>query len=123
MVFTADQTKPQLAVIDTATNKVRTWIPLPAVAYGTASTIDGRWLLVCMEPTNQVAVVDLKTLKVVRTIDVPHAPNEILPSPDGKVAYVSCPNSNQVAVIDLSQWKVQSLIDAGKYSDGLAWAK
>ena len=26
MVFTADQTKPQLAVIDTATNKVRTWI-------------------------------------------------------------------------------------------------
>jgi DNA-binding beta-propeller fold protein YncE len=76
-----------------------------------------------MEPANQVAVVDLKTLKVVRTIDVPHAPNEILPSPDGKVAYVSCPNSNQVAVIDLSQWKVQSLIDAGKYSDGLAWAK
>ncbi|MBV8114114.1 MAG: hypothetical protein JO300_05190 [Silvibacterium sp.] len=123
MVFTADQIKPQLAVIDTATNKVRTWIPLPAIAYGTASTLDGRWLLVCMEPTNQVAVVDLKTLKVVRTIDVPHAPNEILPSPDGKVAYVSCPNSNQVAVIDLSQWKVQSLIDAGKYSDGMAWAK
>jgi DNA-binding beta-propeller fold protein YncE len=123
MVFTADQTKPQLAVIDTATNKVRAWIPLPAVAYGTASTLDGRWLLVCMEPTNQVAVVDLKTLKVVRTIDVPHAPNEILPSPDGKVAYVSCPNSNQVAVIDLLQWKVQSLIDAGKYSDGMAWAK
>ncbi|MFY9938257.1 MAG: hypothetical protein WAK33_15370 [Silvibacterium sp.] len=123
MVFTADQTKPQLAVIDTASNKIRTWIPLPAIAYGTASTIDGRWLLVCMEPANQVAVVDLKTLKVVRTIDVPHAPNEILPSPDGKVAYVSCPNSNQVAVIDLLQWKVQSLIDAGKYSDGLAWAK
>lgn len=123
MVFTADQTKPQLAVIDTATNKVRTWIPLPAIAYGTASTLDGRWLLVCMEPTNQVAVVDLKTLKVVRTIDVPHAPNEILPRPDGKVAYVSCPNSNQVAVIDLSTWKVRSLINAGKYADGLAWAK
>ena len=123
LVFTADQTKPQLAVIDTATNKIRTWIPLPAIAYGTASTLDGRWLLVCMEPANQVAVVDLKTLKVVRTIDVPHAPNEILPSPDGKVAYVSCPNSNQIAVIDLSQWKVQSLIAAGKYSDGMAWAK
>jgi YVTN family beta-propeller protein len=123
MVFTADQTKPRLAVIDTATNQIRTWIALPAIAYGTASTLDGRWLLVCMEPTNQVAVVDLKTLKVVRTIDVPHAPNEILPSPDGKVAYVSCPNSNQVAVIDLSQWKVKSLINAGKYSDGLAWAK
>ncbi len=44
MVFTADQTKPQLAVIDTATNKVKTWVPLPAVGYGTAPTLDGRWL-------------------------------------------------------------------------------
>ena len=32
MVFTADQTKPQLAVIDTATNKVKTWVPLPGWA-------------------------------------------------------------------------------------------
>src|SRR5258705_1181063 len=41
MVFTADQTKPQLAVIDTATNKVKTWVPLPAVGYGTAPTPHG----------------------------------------------------------------------------------
>ena len=34
MVFTADQTKPQLAVIDTATNKVKTWVPLPAMGMG-----------------------------------------------------------------------------------------
>ena len=54
---------------------------------------------------------------------MPAPPNEILPSPDGKVVYVSMPKGNQVAVIDLSQWKVQSLIDAGKYADGLAWAK
>src|SRR5438128_6207354 len=30
MAFTADQTKPRLAVIDTATNKVKNWVPLPA---------------------------------------------------------------------------------------------
>jgi YVTN family beta-propeller protein len=30
MVFTSDVTKPQLAVIDTATNKIKTWIPLRA---------------------------------------------------------------------------------------------
>ena len=35
MVFTSDQTKPQMAVIDTATNKIKTWVPLPAVGYGT----------------------------------------------------------------------------------------
>ena len=34
MVFTADQTKPQLAVIEIATNRVKTWIPLQAPGYG-----------------------------------------------------------------------------------------
>ena len=41
MVFTADQTKPQLAVIDTATNKVKTWIPLPSEAVWDGD--DSRW--------------------------------------------------------------------------------
>jgi YVTN family beta-propeller protein len=123
MVFTADQTKPQLAVIDTATNKVKTWVALPAVAYGTAATLDGRWLLVTLRTGKQVAVVDLKTMKVARTIDVADGPTEILMSPDGKTAFVSCTRSNQIAAIDLAEWKVARLIDAGKLADGLAWAK
>jgi YVTN family beta-propeller protein len=122
-VFTADQTKPQLAVIDTATNKLKSWIPLPGTGYGTAPTPDGRFLLVALPPANQVAVVDLASMKVVRNIDVPAAPQEVLIRPDGKVAYVSCNTSGKVAAIDLSQWKVQNLITAGKFADGLAWAK
>ena len=42
-VFTADQTQPQLAVIDTATNKVKTWVPLPSVGYGNGP--DARWTI------------------------------------------------------------------------------
>ncbi len=122
-VFTSDQTKPQLAVIDTATNKVKSWVPLPGTGYGTAPTPDGRFLLVAVPPTNQVAVVDLATMKVTRTVDVPASPQEVLIRPDGKIAYVSCNISGKVAAIDLSQWKVQSLITAGKFADGLAWAK
>jgi DNA-binding beta-propeller fold protein YncE len=122
MVFTSDQTKPQLAVIDTATNKIKTWVPLPAVGYGTSPTPDGRFLLVAMPKANQLAVVDLGTLKVVRTVDVPEDPVKVLARPDGKVAYVSCSKAKQVAVVDLSQWKVDSLIDAGKGVDGLSWA-
>ncbi len=122
-VFTSDQTKPQLAVIDTATNKVKSWVPLPGTGYGTASTPDGRFLLVAVPPTNQVAVIDLTTMKVARTIDVPASPQEVLIRPDGKIAYVSCNTSGKVAAIDLAQWKVQSLITAGKFADGLAWAK
>ena len=121
MVFTSDQTKPQLAVIDAATDKVKKWVELPGTGYGTASTKDGRWLLVAVPPANKVAVVDLKKLEVVRSIDVPAAPQEVLVRPDDKIAYVSCDKSHQVAALNLVDWSV-SLIDAGKGTDGLAWA-
>jgi len=121
MIFTSDQTKPQLAVIDAATDKIKAWVELPGLGYGTAATKDGRWLIVAVPPANKVAVIDLKTLKVARSIDVPAAPQEVLVRPDDKVAYVSCDKSHQVAALDLSDWSV-NLIDAGKGTDGLAWA-
>lgn len=123
LVFTSDVTKPQLAVIDAETNKVKTWVALPGLGYGSAATQDGRWLLVAVPSTNQVAVVDLASMQVVRRIDVANLPQEILIRPDGKVAYVSCAASGKVASIDLAEWKVQKLIDVGKFADGLAWAK
>jgi YVTN family beta-propeller protein len=122
MVFTSDQTKPQLAVIDTATNQVKTWVPLPSLGYGTAPTNDGRWLLVAMPGDNKVAVVDLKSMKVARTIDVQPTPQAVLAGPDGKVAYVSCDQSEQVAEIDLDTWQVKRFIKTGKLADGMAWA-
>jgi DNA-binding beta-propeller fold protein YncE len=62
-------------------------------------------------------------MQVARNIEVSTSPQEILIRPDGKVAYVSCAASGKVAAIDLEQWNVQKLIDAGKFADGLAWAK
>jgi DNA-binding beta-propeller fold protein YncE len=121
-VFTSDQVEPRLAVIDTATNKVRQWVKLPAAGYGTAATRDGRWLLLAVPGANQVAVVDLSSMEVARAIDVPSAPQEVLIRPDNRVAYVSCDASHQVAEIALSDWKVSRLIEAGKGADGLAWA-
>jgi DNA-binding beta-propeller fold protein YncE len=119
--FTADQTKPQLAVIDAKKHTVSSWIELPGLGYGTASTHDGRWLIAAVPTVNKVSVIDLQTLKVVRSIDVPKAPQEVLVRPDDKMAYVSCDSSHQVAAINLADWSV-SLIDAGKGTDGLAWA-
>ncbi len=95
---------------------------LPATAYGTAPTPDGRWLVAAIQKTNQVAAVDLKTMKVAHLIDVPKIPQEVMVRPDGKVAYVSCDTSHQVAEIGLTDWKVNRLIEAGKSVDGLAWA-
>ncbi len=120
--FTSDQTKAQLAVIDTKTNEVAHRVDLPDFGYGTAATPDGKWLLVCVG-LGEVAVVDLEAMKVARTIETPRAPQEILIRPDGADAYVSCDASAKIAVIDLKDWKVTSLIDVGKNADGLAWAK
>ncbi len=120
-VFTADQTKPQLAVIDAHKHTIKTWIELPGLGYGTAPTSDGRYLVVAVPTVNKVSIVDLKTLKVIRNIDVPKAPQEALVRPDDKVAYVSCNASHKVAAINLDDFSV-TLIDAGKDTDGLAWA-
>lgn len=120
--FTADQTKPQLAVIDTATNGVRTRVEMPGFGYGTAATPDGHWLLVALSRINKIGVIDLDTMKLARTLDVPKAPQEVLVQPDGGAAYVSCDASRQVAVIDLKNWNVRKLIETGPGADGLAWA-
>lgn len=122
-VYTSDQTAPRMAVIDTATNSIKTWIDLPGLGYGSAPTPDGRWLVVAITPAHKVAVVDLKTHKVAHVLDVPAAPQESLVSPDGKFAYVSCDSSQKIAVIQTSDWKVTKLIEAGKGTDGLAWAR
>jgi YVTN family beta-propeller protein len=125
MIFTSDQTKPQLAVIHAGSNAV-SWVPMPGIGYGTAPTPDGRWLLVALIKINKVGVIDLREMKVARTFDVPAAPQEVLVEPDGKAAYVSCDASRKVAVIELTgapaDWKVAKLIDVGRGADGLAWA-
>jgi YVTN family beta-propeller protein len=121
-IFTSDQSQPRLAVIDTSTNAVSSWVDLPGLGFGTAATPDGKSLLVCVPSKNLVAVVDLAAKKVVRTFDVPKAPQELLVRPDGGVAFVSCDASRKVAVIDLKNWAVVGLIGAGPTADGLAWA-
>jgi DNA-binding beta-propeller fold protein YncE len=120
--FTSDVTKPQLAVIDTTTNKLKTWVPLPGFGYGSAATADGKWLIIALPPVHQVAAVDLKTMKVAHTVDVRMRTQEVLLAPDGQTAYVSCDQDGKVAAIDLTNWKVKKVIDAGKGADGLAWA-
>ena len=103
--------------------QVKGWVALPALGYGMAATLDGRWLLVAVPEKNVVAVVDTKSLKVVRSIEVAASPQVVLMRPDGKVAYVACMDAGKVAAIDLAGWKVEKLITVGKGDDGMAWAK
>jgi YVTN family beta-propeller protein len=129
LAFTSDRTKPDLVVIDTATNEIKKRVTMPGRGYGSAPTPDGKYLVIAVgaeagageEP--KVSVIDLKTLKVAHNIDVPAAPQKVLIRPDGAIAYVSCDKSAKVAAIRVSDWKVDRLIDAGPQVDGLAWAR
>lgn len=121
LAFTADQTAPRLAVIDTATNEIKTWVELPGRGYGTAPTPDGLWLLIAMPEANQVAVLDLQTMKVARTIDVAADPQLVRVRPDGGVAFVSA-HTGKVSVVNLKTWEVEKIIEVGNGADGLAWA-
>src|ERR1700730_478277 len=44
-VFTHDQGAPRVAVIDTTTNRIASWIELPASPFASTPTPDGKWLL------------------------------------------------------------------------------
>ncbi len=121
-LFTADQVKPRLAVIDTTTNSLARWVDLPAFGFGTAPTPDGKRLVIALVSANKVAFLDLETMQVAKTVAVPGTPQEVLVRPDGRYAYVSCDGSAQVAVIDLAAQSVEKLIAAGTLADGLAWA-
>jgi YVTN family beta-propeller protein len=121
-IFTADQIKPELVVIDAETNSVSNRVPLSGFGFGTTPTLDGNYLLIAQPSSETVSVFDLSAMKIDKIIQVPAEPQEILVRPDNAVAYVSCDESKQVAVIDLSSWKVEKLIDVGKGADGLGWA-
>ena len=121
LVFTSDQTKPELVVIDTATNSIKSRVTLPGKGYGSALTHDGRYLLLCIGSTKQVAVIDLAAMKVTHTIDLPIGPTELLVDPDGHTAFAS--GGGKVAVLDLTGFKLRSMMNAGAGADGLAFAR
>lgn len=132
-LFTHDQGAPRLAVIDlpdrkstessnnTASYKVSRWIELPGVAYASASTPDGKWLLVACMAKHQLLAIDMATLKIAKTFDLPQSPSEILVTPDGAIAFVSCVSAGKIAVLDLRAWQLKEPIVLTPGVDGLAW--
>jgi YVTN family beta-propeller protein len=121
-VFTADQTQPRLAAIDTHTNQVAHWVALPGIAYGTAPTNDGKFLLVTIPALNKLAIVDIDTMKVVRSIDTPADPEEVLAQPGNNTAWIASVASHTESQLDLATWQITKKIETGKGTDGIAWA-
>ena len=69
-VFTADQTAPRMAVIDTATDKVANWVKIDGLGYGARPRGTGAGCWWRCPTQNKVDVIDLKTMTLARAVDV-----------------------------------------------------
>jgi YVTN family beta-propeller protein len=100
-------------VIDTATDKVITKVPVGMHPANVVVAQDGRRAYVTNGGDNSVSVVDTSTQQVVETIAVGTFPHGIRISPDGRQAWVANLKGGTVSVID-TQTKKTDRSDRGR---------
>lgn len=120
LAFTADQTTPRMAVIDTRELAVRSWMRLPGIGFGSAVTADGT-LVVALRSEDAVAIIDLERGGPARVVTVPAGPQAIVLDDAHRHAYSACHVDNVVVEIDLRAAKVTKVIPTGRNPDGLCW--
>jgi YVTN family beta-propeller protein len=110
-----DFAKPEIAVIDTATEAVLDRIPLADAsdpAYKAYYSPDGKWLLAMAGST--IAVFDAADLRAPqRTVKVGASPMGIGFSADGKTALVANHGDGTVSVLDIATTSVTRTFKAG----------
>jgi YVTN family beta-propeller protein len=120
-VYTHDQQKPRIALIDTAKNTVSRWWDIPAVVYSSAPTQDGRWLI-ANAPSGKLFVLDVGSGQLAHSYDIPGALGEIIIAPDNAHAYVTCPQAGVMEILNLKTWQLDKPIQLTPGVDGLAFA-
>ncbi len=101
-LYIAATTGQRLLVFDTASEKVRSSVTLPAPPLALALSADGsRLYVVCGGVESWVCVVDTAQAKVVDTLRAGHTASAVVPHPDGKRLYVCNRFTDDVSVLDL----------------------
>jgi YVTN family beta-propeller protein len=85
-----------------------------------AMSVDGGWLYVVCEHSNQLLVVDVKGGVVARRIDVGSVPRGLALSPNGDRVYVSNSWDDTVSVIDTRTFKIEQTLETGTEPTGVA---
>jgi YVTN family beta-propeller protein len=120
-VYTHDQQKPRIALIDTSKNTISRWWDIPAVVYSSAPTRDGHWLI-ANAPSGKLFVLDTASGKLAHSYDIPGALGEIIVAPDDSLAYVTCPQAGVMEILNLKTWELEKSIQLTPGADGLAFA-
>jgi YVTN family beta-propeller protein len=107
-------------VIDTATNKVVSYVDGDASGPGVAVNPAGTKVYVTNSDKNTVSVIDTATNKVTATVKVGNGPCGVAVSPDGKKVYVANHGINSISVIDAATNKVTATVKVGNGPYGVA---
>ena len=83
-------------------------------------SLDGRWLYVMCEASDEVRVVDTKIGSIAKTVAVGHVPRGIVLSPDGKKLYVANSWDDTVSELDTTSFKVVRTLTTGFEPNGVA---
>ena len=114
-IIAMDLARPELAVIDTATDKLLDRIALAATtepAYKAYYSPDGKWLLTMAG--SSIGIFDAANLRAPqRTLKVGASPMGIGFSPDGKTALVANHGDGTVSVVDIATAAVTKTFKAG----------
>ncbi len=99
-LFVAENLSNKLSVVDLASLKVLTNIPVGEYPYDCLVSKDGRTVYVSNWGSRTVSVIDAGRLEAVGEIRVGDHPNDLELTRDGRRLYVANANSNTVSVVD-----------------------
>jgi YVTN family beta-propeller protein len=95
-----------VALIDTATNKIKGVVYLGRSPHEPFFTPSGRELWVTVRGENYVSVIDPAQMKETRQIELANGPGMTMFGPDGKYAFVCSSFTPELAVIDVASHKI-----------------
>lgn len=113
-IFAANPYTDKVAVINTTTNTVVTYVQVGGGPSGLSLSPDGSRLYVVNTESSSISVINTSTDQVISTIQVGSYPYGVVVSPDGNTVYVANGVSNSVSVINAATNKVTSTINLTK---------
>ena len=110
-----------VALIETATNKVKKIIYVGRAPHEAFFTPNGRELWVVVRGENYISVIDPVQMKETQRIEVANGPGMTMFGPDGKYAFVCSSFTPELAVIDIASHQViKRLPQASPFSPNIA---
>ena len=108
-----------LYVMDLATKKVRSTLPLGAEAFTCMLSPDKKELYISLWGGDKILVYNTAQHKMIDSMTVGDNPNEICLSKNGNYLFVANANDNSVSVIDIKLRKVLETLNAALYPNSI----